>query len=379
MAMEPYSGDGDSVSHGGSEYRGPPIDSESRLLDPRKLWEAKQDNIPEDLEIFVSKWSEQIMSSKIEWKKTSKIVWPTLDYQVCPKRLDIYEFKTPYLQQATISQKESDKIRNTPGWTPVRSILLVDKPGDYTKEMIIEAAAPPRRTRVRPGDKTNHRDLTDWTVREKFHGFVTATNIPGAAELFIDWADSPDRYQINSEEEAPMGWRRLFRFGAYPLTQYYILEKIVHHDVLEAEGGRGLTCDIECGPVLFAKKGWRLKGSFYAFDHPISGTNKYTVYTIDEPFKRVMVAIGAISHVEDWKVKFVFYAFDVPAPETLIYNVQHCVRSIYSAAASVSRHRLTIEDAANPFEFRMAIYAYPAPLSSCSLTDEPLFHEEFFD
>ena len=42
------------------------------------------------------------------------------------------------------------------------------------------------------------------------------------------------------------------------------------------------------------------------------------------------------------------------------------------------RHRLTIEDAANPFEFRMAIYVFPATLDQVTLTDEPP-EEDFFD
>ena len=129
--------------------------------------------------------------------------------------------------------------------------------------------------------------------------------------------------------------------------------------------------------MLFARKGWKLKGSFYAFDEPISGSNKYTVYYMDEPFPRTMIAIGDISKVEAWTPVFHFYAFDVPAPSTCLYNVQHCVRSIYSTAASVPRHRLTIEDASLPFEFRLAVYVFPAKLSECSLTQEPA--EDYYD
>jgi hypothetical protein len=342
------------------------------------LWEAKQDNFPEDLDVFVKDWVKQQMSSKLDWKNTSKVVWPNLPYQVKPVHLDVYECKVPYLQQATTSRKDSNKIRQLKGWLPVRTIILVDQPGEYTKDMLIEAAAPPRRSRFRPSTQKNHRDLTDWSLKETFQGYVTAANIPGAVEFCIDWADSPDRYQISSEIEPAMGWRRLFRFGGYPVTQFYILEKIVFHDVLEAEGGRGLTCKIEKGPVCFARKGWKLKGSFYAFDEPINGSNKYTVYFMEDPFPRTMVATGDISKVEAWEPMFHFYAFDVPAPGTCLYNLQHCVRSIHSTASSVSRHRLTIQDASNPFEFRMAIYVFPAGLAQCSLTQEPP-EEEFFD
>lgn len=49
----------------------------------------------------------------------------------------------------------------------------------------------------------------------------------------------------------------MFRFAAYPATQFYILEKRVHHQALEAEGGYGMTYTIEPGPIIFAKKGWR--------------------------------------------------------------------------------------------------------------------------
>ena len=346
----------------------PIVDSEGRLLDPRKIWESKQHNIPEDREKFLSKWVPQQMSSKVDWERTSQVVWPGLNYVVKPVRLDIYEFKVPLLQQATTNPKRSKEIRNTEGWTPVFSCLFMDKPGDYTKEILIEAAAPPRRNKYRPSERNNHRDLSDWTLREKIHGFTTATNVPGAQDLAIDWADSPDRYYISKEIEPAMGWRRLFRFAGYPLTQFYIIEKIVYHDVLEAEGGKGLTADIERGNMVFAKKDWKLKGSFYAFDQPISGTNKYTVYYMDDPFPRMLVAIGEISHVEAWKPKFSFYAFDVPAPGTLVYRLQHCVRSIHSTAASVSRHRLTVEDEVNPFEFRMNIYALPANLDQVSCT-----------
>ena len=96
----------------------------------------------------------------------------------------------------------------------------------------------------------------------------------------------PDRYFISTDLEVPLGRRRLagrfyfifknsklnifdydadwktifgrmFRFAAYPATQYYILEKKVHHEALEAEGGFGLTYTIEKGPIIFAKLGWR--------------------------------------------------------------------------------------------------------------------------
>lgn len=52
-------------------------------------------------------------------------------------------------------------------------------------------------------------------------------------------------------------YTRMFRFGAYPATQYFILEKRIYHSTLEAEGGYGMTYTIERGPIIFPKLGWR--------------------------------------------------------------------------------------------------------------------------
>ena len=49
----------------------------------------------------------------------------------------------------------------------------------------------------------------------------------------------------------------MYRFGAYPVSQYYIMEKEVYHECLDAEGGSGLASTIECGPILYARKHWR--------------------------------------------------------------------------------------------------------------------------
>lgn len=51
--------------------------------------------------------------------------------------------------------------------------------------------------------------------------------------------------------------RRLYRFGAYSATQYYILEKEIFHEALDAEGGTGFTYLVQPGPIIFAKKNWR--------------------------------------------------------------------------------------------------------------------------
>jgi hypothetical protein len=293
------------------------------------------------------------------------------DVTIRLKRLDFFKFDVPLLQQGSTIAKKSMEMRKTKGWVPTHSIFVFDQATDLTMEMIIEAAAPPRRSRYRPTGKKNHRDLADWTLREKLFVFPGAEGIPGTKDMFIDWADTPDRYQIGEEQDAALGWRRLFRFAAYPATQYYILGKMVYNDVLEAEGGRGMTYVLEAGPVLFGQKDWRLLGSFYGFDRPLKSANKYTVYYREDPFPRTLIALGPITHAEEWNVKFVFYAFDMPVPGTSLYSLQHCIRSIHSTAASVSRHRLTLEDALMPWEFRMNIYVFPASLAECSFTLEP--------
>lgn len=78
-----------------------------------------------------------------------------------------------------------------------------------------------------------------------------------------------------------------------------------------------------------------------------------------------------IAHEDEWTREFSFYAFDIPVPGTCLYSLQHCVRSIRSTAAGVSRHRLTTQDAQMPWEFRYHMYVFPAGVDDCSLTDEP--------
>jgi len=88
--------------------------------------------------------------------------------------------------------------------------------------------------------------------------------------------------------------------------------------------------------------------------------SQYTVYTRDDPFPRINVAIGPIAHMEEWTLQHQFYAFDIALAGTCLLTLQHCVRSIYNAASNVSRHRLTTEDPRLPWEFRMHIYVFPA-------------------
>ena len=114
----------------------------------------------------------------------------------------------------------------------------------------------------------------------------------------------------------------MYRFSAYPATQFYILEKRVYHHCLEAEGGSGLTYDIVHGPMVFARKDWRLTGAFFGFDQELAGTSKFTVYYREDPFPRVIFAVGPICNAEEWTVKFHFYAFDSPLPGTCMFNLQ---------------------------------------------------------
>ena len=70
----------------------------------------------------------------------------------------------------------------------------------------------------------------------------------------------------------------MYRFAAYPITQYFVLTKRVTHSVLESEGGEGNTYIVEKGPLLFPRLGWKCTVSFFAFDLELQCSNKYTVY-----------------------------------------------------------------------------------------------------
>jgi hypothetical protein len=96
------------------------------------------------------------------------------------------------------------------------------------------------------------------------------------------------------------------------------------------------------------------------------------VYARDDPFPLIQVATGPIVRAEEWSIQAEFYAFDIPVPGTCTFTLQHCVRSIYSAASNVARHRLTTDDPRMPWEFRMSIYAFPAELEDCSLVTDPV-------
>jgi hypothetical protein len=74
--------------------------------------------------------------------------------------------------------------------------------------------------------------------------------------------------------------------------------------------------------MVFARKDWRLTGAFFGFDQELAGTSKFTVYYREDPFPRVIFAVGPICNAEEWTVKFHFYAFDSPLPGTCMFNLQ---------------------------------------------------------
>jgi hypothetical protein len=170
-------------------------------------------------------------------------------------------------------------MRRTENWAALRSVFFLDQPLKFTKEICVETGSGPiRRQRFCPIDKSNRRDTSSWILNEKLHAYLNTSNIPGTIDFHIDHIDSPDRYFISSRAIPTTACRRLFRFAAYPATQYYILGREVSHECLEAEGGIGTTYIIESGPYVRPRKHWRLIGSFFAFDQPLECTNAYIVY-----------------------------------------------------------------------------------------------------
>lgn len=343
------------------------VDKDGRLLSSEPI---KSENEPEEYSIFVSKWNPPWLASLSDGAAASHYVWPDISECVMLKRVDCFELDSPRCQQATTDIEESRRVRVTPNWSPVMSFFLLNIQTPYTRPLRIESTGPPRRHKYIVNGKKNSRDTSKWVYRETVNGFIGSERIPGTSDYSVDFQDSPDRYYFSESPAPDLGLRRLYRFAAYPATQYFILERVVVNDALESEGGSGLTAQIEKGPFCFMKKGWRLVGSFFAFDKQLTGSNQYTVYTRNDPFPRINVAIGPIAHMEEWTVQHQFYAFDVAIAGTCLLTLQHCVRSIYNAASNVSRHRLTTEDPKMPWEFRMQIYVFPADLEDCSLTEE---------
>jgi hypothetical protein len=85
----------------------------------------------------------------------------------------------------------------------------------------------------------------------------------------------------------------------------------------------------------------------------------------------MIVALERIEKAHEWDVSMKFYAFDIPIPGTACYQLQHCLRSIYSTAAAIPRHRITTSEVRMPWEFRMNLYAFPADLADCSFSTTP--------
>lgn len=349
--------------------KGANLDREGRLL----LGEPVDDNtLVEDYNVFVSDWTPAWMAAVADGAVASRYVWPEIEGCVMLKRVDCYELDFPRCQQSSTDLEESRRVRTTPGWNPVMSFFVLNLETPFTRPLRIESTGPPRRHKYIVHGKKNSRDTSKWVYRETIHAYIGADRIPGTCDYSVDFQDSPDRYYFSNQPVPDLGLRRLYRFAGYPVTQYFILEKTVIHDALESEGGSGLTVQIERGPFCFMKKGWKITSSFFAFDKELYGSNQYSVYTRNDPFPRMNVAIGPIAHMEEWTLQHQFYAFDIALAGTCTLNLQHCIRSIYNAAANVSRHRLTTEDPRLPWEFRMYIYAFPAELEDCSLTDEPV-------
>ena len=68
----------------------------------------------------------------------------------------------------------------------------------------------------------NYRDTTSWRLKDTIYAFATRGR--GCKEYLIDYADSPDRYLLREDDsEVLVGWRQLYRFLAFPVTQYYVL------------------------------------------------------------------------------------------------------------------------------------------------------------
>lgn len=355
-------------------------DAEGRLLKDASLL-VNEAYVPEDLDVYVSKFQTQTLSAEKDWAWTTNYPWPELSFIVKLKRLDIFQTDAPLSQLATTDLEESHRIRNAEDWYPVRSLFLMDRALPITKQINIEATGPPKRHRFKPHDKSNPRDFTGWLPKETIHAFVGADRIPGVKEISIDYCDLPDRYFLTTDEEPELGRRRLFRFGAYSATQYYICEKKVFHEALDSEGGSGMTYIILPGPTAFAKKGWRVIGSFFGFDEQLTGSMKVTVYTRTDPFERMLIALAPIEKAWEWDGSISFYAFDIPVPSTMCYTVHHCNRSIYSISAVIPRHRMTTEDPRTPWEFRMRLYVMPASLEDCNFTTDPDIpaEDEIFD
>lgn len=336
------------------------IDSDGRLLtDPRGLLDPE--TLPEDdMNAYLSLWQPQLPSPPRDWRWSSKVVWPDAAHVVNLTRLDFYELSIPRLQVVSANIEESRQLRACGDYFPVYTLFSANTSGPLSVDLVLESTGPPRRSRFRPANKQNNRDTSKWVELGRLPVFHGISGAPGAVQCFVDYQDFPDRYFLSFGEYPDVGCRRTFQFGAYVATQYFILEKMVDHELLDSEGGKGLSCTIEVGPICYARKDYRLVGSFFGFQAPLPGSSKYTVYQRKDPFPRMMISMSVIERPELWPEQFSFYAFDIPIPNSVRYSVHHSIRSIFTNTASIPRHRLTTDDPRTPWEFRMHLYVMPA-------------------
>ena len=344
------------------------VDAAGRLLGQAPPVEDPM--APEDYSTFVSGYVKPFMSARVEGQ-IWKYVWPDIEQEVRLKRIDLFELDYPKTQQATSDREESRRMRATPLWYNIGAIFMLNVPTPFTKEIQLSSTGPPRRCKYMIKGKKNTRDTAEWVDKEVVIGFIGSDRIPGTFDYSIDYCDGPDRYFMSKDPVPDLGRRRLYRFAAYPATQYSLLEKRFFHETLESEGGSGLSYRIEKGPWCFMPKGWKIIGSFFAFDMELVGSSLFTIYSREDPFQRIQIAVGPIARAEEWTVVGQFYAFDIPLPGTCFFTIQHCTRSIFTAAANVSRMRITTADPVTPWEFRMFCYVFPAELDDCTLLAAP--------
>jgi hypothetical protein len=123
------------------------LDSLGRLLKPF-YGTITDDDVPEELNLFVSNWKTIKHSSKVDWTWTTKYPWSEVNGIVNLKRLDVYSTDSPSSQQATTNIIESRELRKNPEWSTVRSLFFLDVNTEHTVELLIESTGPPVRHRV---------------------------------------------------------------------------------------------------------------------------------------------------------------------------------------------------------------------------------------
>ena len=50
--------------------------------------------------------------------------------------------------------------------------------------------------------------MTDWKQKDTIDTYIGTDRIPGSQEYFVDFQDTPDRYNISSDPEPFIGFRR---------------------------------------------------------------------------------------------------------------------------------------------------------------------------